>query len=74
MNKLKTFHLSYFTGKDHLEEDGAQKYLVFQSIVRYFEVITTAVDYIASGQSTRLYAETIKPPTASNNSLTPTLL
>ena len=56
-----------------MEEDGAHNYLVFRSIVRYFTVITPTVDYIASGKSTGLSAETNKPPTMSNNSLTPTL-
>ena len=30
LNKLKTFGSSYFIGKSHFEEDGAQNYLVFQ--------------------------------------------
>ena len=41
MNKknLKTLDLSYFIiGKSHFEEDGAQNYLVFQPIRRYFEI------------------------------------
>ena len=29
LKKLKTFHVSYFIGKSHFEEDGTQKYLVF---------------------------------------------
>ena len=29
LNKLKTFDLSYFIGKNHFEEDGTQNYLVF---------------------------------------------
>ena len=32
LNKLKTFDLNYFIGKDHFEEDGTQNYLVFQSL------------------------------------------
>ena len=32
LNKLKTFHSSYFVGKSHFEEDGTQNYLVFQPI------------------------------------------
>ena len=30
LKKLKTFDLSYLRGKSHFEEDGAQKYLIFQ--------------------------------------------
>ena len=29
LKKLKTFDSSYFIGKSHFEEDGAQNYLVF---------------------------------------------
>ena len=36
LKKLKTFNLSYFIGKSHFDEDGAQNYLVFQSILKYF--------------------------------------
>ena len=39
MKKLKTFDSSYFRGKSHFAEDGAQKYLVFQPMYRYFIVI-----------------------------------
>ena len=34
LNKLKTFASSYFIGKDYIEEDGEQNYLVFQPIIR----------------------------------------
>ena len=37
--KLKTFDSSYFIGKSHFEEDGTQKYLVFQPINQYFKAI-----------------------------------
>ena len=49
LNKLKTFHLSYFIDKSHFEEDGTQNYLVFQPIIRYFKVNTiTNTDYVSS--------------------------
>ena len=72
MNRLKTFNSSYFIGKSHFEEDGARNYLVFQPIVRYFNGITNN-DYITSWKSQGLFAETIKPLTTPDNSLTPTL-
>ena len=72
LKKLKTFDLSFFNGKNHFEEDGTQSYLVFQPIVRYFKVITNTDD-ISSWKSKGLFAESIKPPTTSDNSLTPTL-
>ena len=75
MKKLKTFDLNYFTGKSNFEEDGNQNYLVFQPISRYFKVntIINISDYVLSWKSKGLSVETIKPPTTSDNSLTPTL-
>ena len=74
MNKLKTFGSCYFIGKSHFEEDGTQKYLVFQPIIKYFKVNTiTITDYVSSSKSKGLSAESIKPPTTSDNSLTPEL-
>ena len=75
MNKLKTFDSSYFIGKSHFEEDGTQNYLVFQPIIRYFKINTNknVPDYVLSWQPKRLSAEVIKPPTTSDNSLTPTI-
>ena len=35
LKKLKTFDLSYFIGKSHFDEDGAQNYLVFQPMRKY---------------------------------------
>ena len=67
MKKLKTLDSSYFTGKSHFEEDGAQKYLVFQTMKKYFKVI--ASDYISYWKYKRLPSETITPPTTSDNSL-----
>ena len=72
LNKLKTFDLSYFIGKSHFEEDGTKNYLVFQPIYRYFTMITNT-DYISSWKSKGLSAESIKPPTTSDNSLAPSL-
>ena len=72
LNKLKTFDSSYFIGKSHFGEDGTQNYLVFQPMYRYFKMITNT-DYISSWKSKGLSAESIKPPTTSDNSLTPEL-
>ena len=70
LNKLKTFGSSYFIGKSYFEEDGTQNYLVFQQIIMYFKVITNT-DFISSWKSKGLSAESIKPPTTSDHSLTP---
>ena len=72
LNHLKTFNSSYFIDKNHFEEDGTQNYLVFQPINKYFKVITNT-DYVSSWKSKGLSAESIKPPTTSDNSLTPAL-
>ena len=72
LNKLKTFDSSYFIAKSHFDEVGRQKYLVFQTMYRYFK-ITANTDYISSWKSIGLSAESIKPPTTSDNSLTPAL-
>ena len=69
LNKLKTFDSSYFIEKSHFEEDDTQNCLVFQPIIRYFKLIAST-DYISSWESKGLSAETIKPPTTSDNSLT----
>ena len=74
LDKLKNFDWSYFICKSHFEGDVVQNYLVFQPIVRYFKVNTiTTTSYVSSWKSKGLSAETIKPPTASDNSLTPEL-
>ena len=66
--------MSYFIGKSHFEEDGTQNYLVFQPKIRYFKVNTiTNTDYVSSWKSKGLSTESIKPPTTSDNSLTPAL-
>ena len=72
MKKLKTFDSSYFIGKSHFEEDVTQNCLVFQPINRYFKVIANS-DYVSPWKSKGLSAESIKPPTTSDNSLTPAL-
>ena len=75
MKKLKTFDSSYFIGKSHFEEDGAQNYLVFQPMYRYFKI--TAVvgncSYIYYWQSKGLSDEKTDSINASNYSVTPFL-
>ena len=57
-------------GKSHSEEDGTQDYIVFQPLNKHFKLIANT-DYVSSWQSKGLSAETIKPPSMSDNSLTP---
>ena len=68
LNKLKSFDLIYYIGKSHFEEDGTQNYLVFQPLHKYFKFIANT-DYISSWKSKGLSAESIKPPTTSDNNL-----
>ena len=74
LNELKAFDSSYFISKSHFGII-TQNYLVFQPIIRYFKVntIITVADYVLSWKSKGLSAETIKPPTTSDNRLTPLL-
>ena len=72
MNKLKTFDSSCFIGKIHFEENGTQNYLVFQTMHRYFTLITNT-NHISSSKSKGLSDESIKPPTTSDNSLAPAI-
>ena len=68
IEKLQTFSSSYVRGKNHFENDGTQKYLVFQQMYRYFKKIGNT-DHISSWKSNRLSHEYIKPPTAYDNRL-----
>ena len=67
--------MSYFRGKNYFYKDGAQNYLVFQPICKYFKVntITNVTNYVLSWKSEGLSDETIKPPSKSDNSLTPSI-
>ena len=75
LKKLKTFDLSYFKGKGHFKEDGAQNYLVFQPIYRYFKRVAGvgSGNYIHFWKSKGLSDETINSITISNYSITPEL-
>ena len=58
-NKLEKFDSSYFKGKSYFEEDGAQNYVVFQGVYKYFEVVDVsetlikfyAISWISKGLS-----------------------
>ena len=72
LKKLKIFDSDYFIGKSLFEEDGTQNNLVFQPINKSFKVITNT-NYVSSWKFKGLSAESIKPPTTSDNSLAPVL-
>ena len=75
IKKLQTFDSSYFRGENYFDQDVTQNYLVFLPIFRYFKIntINNFTNYVLSWQSRGFSAESIKPPTTSDNSLTPTL-
>ena len=75
LNKSRTFDSRYFIGKNHFEKNDTQNNLVFQPIIKYLKIntITSVTNYILSWKSEGLSAKTIKPPTMSDNSLTPTI-
>ena len=79
-NKTKNFlndnDLSYYRGKQYFDEGSSkQNYLVFLPMGKYFKSnsVVGVIDRVLSWQSKGVSNESIKPPTASNNSLTPEL-
>ena len=62
--------MGYFISKIHFEEDGAQSYLLFKPIKRYFIIIANS-KLISTWQPKGLSNETIKTTTTSDNSLNP---
>ena len=69
LKTLETFDSIYFRGKSHLEDNGIQNYLVFQTAYRYFKRVNTTNDHILSWKSKGLSDESTKPPTTTNNIL-----
>ena len=71
-NELKKL---IFKDKSHFEEDGTQKYLVFQPMQGYFKRIAGvgSGNYIYFWKSKELSDERINSNTASNHSITPEL-
>ena len=79
-NKTKHFlndnDLSYYRGKQYFDEgSGKQNYLVFLPMRKYFKLssVIGVIDRVLSWQSKGLSNKSIKPPTTSDNSLTPEL-
>ena len=70
MKKLKTFDIGYFIGKSHFDEDGAQNYLVFQSILEYFMLNS---NWITKSKSKGLSNKSLEVVSTSSNTLTPSI-
>ena len=62
--------MSYFTGKSYFDEDGAQNYLIFYSILKYF---TLNNKWITKWKSKGLSNESLEIISTSDNSLTPSI-
>ena len=80
-NKAKHFlndnDMSYYRGKQYFDEGSVkQNSLVFLPIRKYFKLnsVVNTADYVSSWQSKGISNESIKPPTATSNSLTPELI
>ena len=65
MKKLKTFDSSYFIGKSHFEQDGAQNNLVFQPMLKYFKREKNT-DYILKWKTKGISDEVFRVPTTDN--------
>ena len=59
LKKLKTFDLSNFIEKSHFDEDGAQNYLVFQTVSRCFKTVSANDSNIISWKSKGLSDEVL---------------
>ena len=70
LEKLKTFDFSYFIGKSHFYEDGAQNYLVFQPILEYF---TLKSNWITKWKSKGLSNKSLEVVSTSDSTLTPSV-
>ena len=68
--KLRSFDLGYLKGKSHFDEDGSQHYLVFQVILRYFELNSS---WITEWKLKGLSNENLKVISTTNNTLTPSI-
>ena len=79
-NKAKHFlnnnDLSLYKGKQYFDErSGKKNYLLFLPINKYFRLNSVAnrVDYVLSWKSKRFSIKNTRPPTTSDNSLSPEL-
>ena len=61
LNKLKTFDLSYFIGKNYFEEDGTPNYLIFQPLLRYFKLNNKNSAFISSWKSRDYLMKQLNP-------------
>ena len=69
--KRQTFHLSYFLGKSHFENNEKQNYIVFQPDFKYFKTPSAKNIQIVAWKCNGLSEESIKSLITSDNSFAP---
>ena len=62
-----------FRGKSHFENEGTQNRLVFETVNRYFKTVSANNSNILWWKSKGFSDKSIKPPTASNKMLNPSV-
>ena len=75
LKKLKTFDLGYSIGKSHFDENGAQNYPVFQSMLHYFmlnskgitNTLTPSINYYGGKVRLRFTGSVLQQKTATYN-------
>ena len=72
MEKLQTFDLSFFIGKNYFSYDESQNYLIFKPVYNTF-IRLTGTETIIAWKSKGLSTENIKTLTAPDNSIAPEL-
>ena len=76
LKKLQEFDAAFFGGKSHFEEGGAQNYLVFQPMYKYFkrlQLLVVVIIYTFGNLKVCLMKCLILLPPASNQKITPEL-
>ena len=64
LKKLEKFYAAYFRDKNYFDGDGAQNYLVFQPVYKYFETSSVnGIGTVSSWKSKGLYDEKISSVT-----------
>ena len=63
---LENINLGYFRGKSHFDEDDAQNYLMFQSMLEYFTMNNTI--WVTKWKSKGLSNDSLEVISLSNNS------
>ena len=73
IEKLQTFHLSFFIGKSYFSDDGSQNFLMFQPFYKTSTMPAGLTHTIKEWESTGLSNEKIEPLCTANNNLSPKL-